>query len=184
MTFISGGGRSGGVATAAPTLGRDSLTYAPGMTIVSPDGLSGPTHLIVEAPPAPLVTGLIDLSITTAQVVEVLHAGGRYIIDSFVFERPDGAVGDATITIRTHLASRGGGRLLVDAQPLAALAANPKAIIQLPIALGQWVRAPLLYVTIASPGAGTMRLAMFGRLLEMDDPESRTYGRRRLDRVG
>ncbi|WP_415798432.1 hypothetical protein, partial [Comamonas aquatilis] len=139
--------------------------------------------IIVEAPQAPILSTLVDLSTTAEQPLHVLHAQGRYIIDSIVVERADGVTSGVSLSLRTLDAARGGGREVVSALDLAPLA-NRKAIVEQQVALGVWLKAPYLYATVAGPGTGTVRLAVYGRILELDDPESRTYGTRQLDRVG
>lgn len=181
MSFIgSGWGRS----TIPSSESRpQAVTAAGGITLASPDGVDGALHLVVEAPPAPLVVADIDLSVPTEQVVEILAAQGRYIADSLVFFLADGNPAGATVTVRTLDAARGGGVALASAAGLSALT-DRKAIVQLPLSLGRWHKAPHLYVTVAGGGTGTVRMALFGRILDLDDPDARTYGRRRIDRLG
>lgn len=182
MMFISGG-RGGSSAASSSSADQPAYTYSGGVRIISPDGVNGAPHFVVEAPQAPLGTWLLDLSTTAEQPMEVMWAQGRFVADSLIFERPDGAVGSATVTIKTLDAARGGGRTLANAQSLAALGADRKAIVQVPLSLGVWLKSAFLYATVANAGTGTVRVSLFGRILEMDDPEARTYGRRRLDRV-
>lgn len=181
MTFITLGKKNSDAGKASP--GKPQLTYSGGVTIVSPDGMQGAPHIIVEAPQAPIMSALIDLSTTSEQALEVLHAQGRYIIDSVVVESADGMTSGVMLTLTTLDAARGGGRAIVSSLALDALS-DRKAIVDQPVSLGYWLKAPFIYATVSGNGSGTARLAIFGRILELDDPESRTYGRRLIDRVG
>ena len=187
MTWITA--PSSPISAPAPDGPRQSpsLTYAGGISITSADGVDGSPHIVVEAPPAPIAWALIDLSVTTEQAIAVT-AQGRYIVDQVVVyglsresltsatpADPDGV----TLTLRTLDAARGGGRVLANALDLSGLS-DPKAIAQAAPDLGVWQEAPWLYATIASPGEGRAILAVFGRLLSLDDPYARTYDKRRL----
>lgn len=162
-------------ATAAPSLtgGVQYLTRAGGITIASPAAREGQPHLVVEAPPAPLAVGEIDLSITTEQPIRV-DADGLYLADSIVVCMPTGDPGTATVTVTTLDAARGGGRTLAAALDLEALS-DPKAAVAADLEIPAVLRAPYLYATVASPGTGTARLLLYGRIVALDDPDARTY---------
>lgn len=177
MTFISY--PPGAVASSSTQGdGLKYLTRAGGITIVSPDGVHSQPHLVVEAPPAPLAVGEIDLSITTEQSVRV-DAGGLYLADTLVMCLPTGAPGSATVAVRTLDAARGGGRLLVSALAMSGLD-HQKAAVSATITVAEVLRVPHLYVTVAAPGTGTAKLLLYGRLVALEDPNGQTYDPERV----
>lgn len=159
---------------AAPvTLKRPLTVGGGGLKVLSPDDSNGSNHLIVEAPWAPIATGLIDLSDTDEQVIEVT-AQGHYIADKLVVWASTGAPGNATLTVKTLDAARGGGRTIATALALSALS-DRKALAEADVALSAILSAPHIYCTVASPGTGTVRVQLFGRIAALEDPDSRTY---------
>lgn len=108
-----------------------------------------------------------------------MQAQGRYILDSIVLHDLRGDAGDVTVTVRTLDAARGGGVLLVDAVPLAALAARHGLIRVEPPEAAIW-EAPHLYITLRGTGTGSVLIRAIGTVVVPEDPEHPLSDPRRL----
>ncbi|WP_028714381.1 hypothetical protein [Paracoccus sp. J55] len=170
MSFITRSSR--GISTAAVnTAEARSLTSSGAIRIIDK------THLVH----VPVLGGmLLDLAATDpAALVLHMQAQGRYVLDAIVMHDLRGTPGDVTVTIRTLDASRGGGVLLVDQQPLAALATRHALIRVVPAEDAIW-EVPHLYITLAGTGSGTVLVRALGTVVAPEDPEHPMCDPRRL----
>ncbi|RQP04847.1 MAG: hypothetical protein D1H97_16130 [Paracoccus sp. BP8] len=174
MSFITRASRGGGAA--AQTATRQSRLTTSGRLRLSRDG----GHLVsVDA----IGGALIDLaSSDPANLVVPIWAQGRYVLNEIVFfDHRGGNPGSVTIDVRTLDATRGGGRLLSAAVPMAALSSRKAAVrrffnVQTSVILS----APHFYLTIDGTGTGTVMMRVIGSVVSAEDPEHPLSDPRRL----
>lgn len=171
MSFISN------PRAIAPSTASDPRTHAQPLTSSGAIRIVDGRHLLHVAP----LGGMeLDLSATDpADLVLHMQAQGRYVLDAILMHDLRGDHGGVLVTVRTLDVARGGGVVLVNAQPLSALVQR-HALIRVAAPSDAIFEAPHLYVTLTGSGSGSVLIRALGTVVAPEDPENPMSDRRRI----